>query len=556
MAEAKPDNANADHEQEHFFSAAKVVAGLTMVSRVLGMVRDIVLVPLGLPATADVFWTAFGIPHMFRRLFGEGALSAAFVPVFTDAAEEGGWVRAKKVLANTAGLLAVVLTVLVAIIEIGLAIWLVLSDQGPAGQEIKQRLTIEFTMIMLPFTIFICMLALCSAALNAKGHFAYPAAAPILLNIGLICTAVFVAPAISGADVPQFRVVGVGLVVCSIGQLAGALWLLKRNGILARWNLRPILPEIRQIVKRMAPTALPLGLVQLGDQLMRIIALALTRTEAAPWLPLAPGVVRGQYLAGRLYQLPLGVLAISIATVVFPLMSRCSARSDLPGLRDVINRALRLCLFLAIPSGVALIIIAEPTIVLGFQRGDFTAADSAMAAGMLRMYCIGMPAYFCSHILLRAFFARKDTRTPMYSAVVATSLSLVLMYLGCYTPLKSDALGLATSIAAGLNVSWLLWVLHRKVGNLGMRSLLKSTAKTIVATIVMAAAIVATQLALDAGWQRWLGSAVFLGRLVVLVGTVVAGSAAFLIVARLLQCRELGELRRRPAKENAPANAV
>ncbi len=556
MAEAKPDNANADHEQEHFFSAAKVVAGLTMVSRVLGMVRDIALVPLGAPAIADVFWTAFGIPHMFRRLFGEGALSAAFVPVFTDAAEEGGWARAKKVLANTAGLLAVVLTVLVAIIEIGLAIWLVLSDQGSAGQEIKQRLTIQFTMIMLPFTIFICMLALCSAALNAKGHFAYPAAAPILLNIGLICTAVFVAPAISRSDVPQFRVVGVGLVVCSIGQLAGALWLLKRNGILTMWNLRPILPEIRQIAKRMAPTVLPLGLVQFGDQLMRIIALALTRTEAAPWLPLAPGVVRGQYLSGRLYQLPLGVLAISIATVVFPLMSRCSARGDLPGLRDAINRALRLCLFLAIPSGVALIIIAEPTIVLGFQRGDFTARDSAIAVGMLRMYCLGMPAYFCSHILLRAFFARKDTRTPMYSAVVATALSLVLVYLGIYTPLKSAALGLATSIAAILNVSWLLWVLHRKVGKLGMRSLLMSTAKTIVATVVMAGAIIATQMALEAGWQRWLSSAVFLGRLVVLVGSIVAGSGAFLIVARLLQCRELGELRRKPAKENAPAKPV
>jgi len=329
MAESKPDNLNADREQEHSFGAAKVVAGLTMVSRVLGFVRDLVLLQLGKSVIADTFWTAFGIPHMFRRLFGEGALSAAFLPVFTEAAEESGWPRAKKVLANTAGLLAVVLTVLVAITEVSLAIWLVLGDQGPAGLADKQRLTIQFTMIMLPFTIFICLLALCSSALNARGHFAYPAAAPILLNIGLICTAVFVAPAISHSRVPQFRVIGAGLVVSSIGQLAGALWLLKRNGILMKWNLRPILPEIRQIAKRMAPTVLPLGLVQLGDQLMRFIALALTKTEAAPWLPLEPGVVRGQYLAERLYQLPLGVLAISIATVVFPLMSRCSARGDL-----------------------------------------------------------------------------------------------------------------------------------------------------------------------------------------------------------------------------------
>jgi len=556
MAEAKPDNLTPDSEHDHFFSAAKIVASLTMVSRVLGLVRDLVLVPLGLPAIADVFWTAFGIPHMFRRLFGEGALSAAFVPVFTETAEKDGWARAKKVLANTSGLLAVLLTVLVAAIEIGLAIWLVVGDHSSAGMAYKQRLTIQFTMIMLPFTLFICMLALCSSALNARGHFAYPAAAPIMLNVGLIFTALVVAPAISGADVTRFRVVGVGLVVSSIVQLIGAIWLLKRIGIFARWNLRPILPEIRQIARRMGPTVIPLGLVQFGDLLMRFIALALTRTEAAPWLPLEPGVIRGQYLSGRLYQLPLGVLAISIATAVFPLMSRCSARGDMPGLRDVINRALRLCMFLAIPSGVALILLAEPTIVLGFQRGDFSAADSTMAAGMLRMYCLGMPAYFCSHILLRAFFARKDTRTPMYSAVVAMVLSLILMYLGSYTPLRSDALGLATSVAAILNVTWLLWVLHKKIGKLGMRSMLASTTKTIVATIVMAGAIIGMQLALQAAMENWWPGAVRIGQLVVLIGSVLVGSGTFLIVALLLKCRELGELRRKSTKENSPANTA
>ncbi len=553
MAEAKADNPKSDGEQDHFFSAAKVVAGLTMTSRVLGFLRDMVLVPLGLPAVADVFWTAFGIPHMFRRLFGEGALSAAFVPVFTETAEKNGWARAKKVLANTAGLLAIVLTFLVAIIEIGLAIWLLLSDQSDADQANTLRQMIEFTMIMLPFTLFICMLALCSSALNAKGHFAYPAAAPIMLNVGLICTALFVAPAISSADVPRFRVVGVGLVISSIVQLAGALWLLKRSGILTMWNLRPILPEIRLIAKRMAPAVLPLGMVQLGDLLMKCIAVALTHIEDAP---LDPGVVRGQYLAGRLYQLPLGVLAVSIATVIFPLLSRCAARSDLAGLRDAINRALRLCLFLAIPSGVALILLAEPTIVVGFQRGDFTPADTAIAVGMLRMYCIGMPAYFCSHILLRAFFARKDMRTPMYSAVVATALSLVLMYLGCYTPLKSDALGLATSVAAILNVTWLLWVLHKKVGNLGLRSLLASTAKTVVATVVMAGAIVGAKWALESGWQVCLPGSVLAGRITVLAGAVVAGLATFFAIARLLRCPELAELRRRRGKRGAPNEAA
>jgi putative peptidoglycan lipid II flippase len=545
MTQADADNTPDRHEQEHFFSAARSVAGLTMASRVLGFVRDMVLVPLGVPAVADVFWTAFGIPHMFRRLFGEGALSAAFVPVFTDAAETGGPDRARKVLANTAGLLAVVLTVLVMLIGLGLAAWLAL---GGAHMAAKAQLTIDFTMIMLPFAIFICLLALCSAALNAKGHFAYPAAAPILLNVGLIFTAVVLAPAIAAGDVGRFRVVGAALVACSVAQLAGAIWLLRRSGLGGRWHVRPMLPEMRQIAWRMLPTMLPLGLVQIGDQLMRIIALALTRTEAAPWLPLLPGVVRGQYLSGRLYQLPLGVLAVSIATAVFPLMSRCAARGDLPGLRDAVNRALRLCLFLSIPSGVALIILALPTIAAGFQRGDFTAEDSAMTARMLQMYCLGMPAYFCTHILLRAFFSRKDTRTPMYAAVTCTALSLAMVCAGIYTPLRSAALGLATSVAAGINVVWLLVALHRKVGKLGMRSLLTSSAKTAAATAAMAAAIFAAQWALGAAAQRWLPLNENLGRVAVLAGAILAGSATFLAAARMLACRELGELVRRPAK--------
>ena len=541
MTNAEKDNAPARREQEHFFSAAKVVAGLTMISRVLGLVRDIAIIPLGRGLVADTFWTAFGIPHMFRRLFGEGALSAAFVPVFTEAAEADGWARARMVLANTAGLLTVLLTVIVALIELGLAAWL---WWGGSDLAIKQQLTVQFTMIMLPFAVFICLLALCSAALNARGHFAYPAAAPILLNVGLITATVLIGPAVTGSKVGRFRVFGVALVATSVLQLVGALWLLRRYGLGGRWRLRPVLPEIRQIASRMLPTVLPLGLVQIGDQLMRFIALGMTRTEAAPHLPLAPGVVRAQYVAGRLYQLPLGVLAIAIATAVFPLMSRCVARGDLAGLRHVINRALRLCLFLSIPAGVGLILIAHPTIVAGFQRGDFTAADSATTAVMLRMYCLGLPAYFVSHILLRAFFSRKDTKTPMYAAAACMALSVVLMVAGIHTPLRSAALGLATAIAAIVNVAWLLWALHRKVGKLGVRSILASALRTAGATAALAAAVLGAQWAVRSASGSLLPGGAYVALIVEIIAAVLAGAGAFLLAARLLGCAELGELRR------------
>jgi putative peptidoglycan lipid II flippase len=281
---------------------------------------------------------------------------------------------------------------------------------------------------------------------------------------------------------------------------------------------------------------------------MRIIALALTRTESAPWLPLLPGVVRAQYLAGRLYQLPLGVLAISIATTVFPLMSRFSALGDLPSMRDTINRALRLCLFLSIPAGVGLIIIAHPTIVLGFQRDKFGPLDSEMTSVMLQMYSIGLPAYFCSHILLRAFFARQDTRTPMYSAIVCTVLSLLLVYVGIYSPLRSASLGLATAVTAIINVFWLLWVLHLKIGKLGMRSLLASTARTAAATAAMAAVMLASQWIIRWGAAAYLPGRTRIALLVELVAAIVLGTAVFFLAARTLGCRELGELRGRRSK--------
>jgi len=533
----RPVSTDAEHaqgEHEHFFGAAKVVAGLTMCSRVLGLLRDMVLVPLGGPLAADAFWIAFSVPHLFRRLFGEGALSAAFIPVFTESAEARGWDRARLVLANTAGLLALVLTVMIALIELGLLAWLL----GAPGAWDRQ-LTIQLTMVLLPFTLFICLLALCSAALNSRGHFVYPAAAPALLNVGLIAVGWSITWMDRWTDVQQFYILSVTLVACSVGQLAGAIWLIRRMKLSARWTLRPVLPEIRSIAARMAPTVVPLGLMQVCDLLARLIAKGLTATPEHPDLPLLPGVVRCHYAAGRLYQLPMGVMGISLATVVFPLLSRCAARADRAGLRAVLNRALRLCFFLGIPSAAGLILLADPIFGVIFEHREFTAADTARAAGMLRMYSLGMPAYFCVHILLRAFFARKDTRTPMITSSVLAVVNVGLVTAGIFTPLRSAALGLATAVASSINALVLGWVLHRQVGRLGWRSLLRSTLRTLGATAIMAAAVAGAQWGLGAAGAR---------RLVILVASVAVGAAAFLAAARLLRCGELRELIRRREK--------
>ncbi len=521
-------------EREHFFGAAKVVAGMTMTSRILGLVRDMVLIPLGGPRLADAFWTAFSVPHLFRRLFGEGALSAAFVPVFTGVAEKSGWDRARAVLANVSGILALVLAGLVVVGELGL--WLG-SALWP-GDWAHARL-LQFTAIMLPFMFTVCLLALGSAALNCKGHFAYPAAAPILLNIGLIVTAWWIAPAVSKAEDTQFMVIAAGLVVTGIVQLVGVVWLLKRSGLAVVPRLRPVLGETKAITAHMLPMFVPLGIIQLSAFADRLIALIFTATPQNLHFPLQAGIVRCLHVANRLYQLPLGVMAISIATVVFPLFSRYAARNDIAGLRDTTNRALRLCIFLGLPAAAGLMILAEPLVTVIFERGAFSAEDTRRAAFILQMYCLGMVAYFCNHILLRAFFARGETTAPLRIACILAGVNVLLVVGGIFTPLKGGAIGLATAVTATANTAALTIVLRRRLKRIGFAQILASLARIIAAVTAMAAAVWAVRFFFPAVTGdmsgKWAVGAV------TAVGVVV-GAAVYLLAAIVCRCPEVGEL--------------
>jgi putative peptidoglycan lipid II flippase len=234
----------------------------------------------------------------------------------------------------------------------------------------------------------------------------------------------------------------------------------------------------------------------------------------------------------------MGVLAISIATAVFPLFSRYAARDDIHGLRMATNRALRLCLFLGLPAGVALLALSRPAIALIFQRKDFTAFDTSRAALILQMYCLGMGAYFCNHILLRAFFARKDTRVPLLLACVLAGVNILLVVGGMFTPLKSGAIGAATAATSTLNAAALVWVLRRRLGGIGGRRLLTSVARTIVACVVMVAAMWAIWhfAAPDESWK-------------IILFCVPTGLAAFLASAVALRCPELRELLKRGKAE-------
>ena len=532
QSESQPTDAAQDthREREHFFGAAKRVALLTMLSRILGLVRDMLMVPLGPRVLADQFWWAYSIPNLFRRLFGEGALSAAFVPVFSETAESEGWDRARVVLANVAGVLSVLLAGLVALVLLGLWIawpWIGGSD----------RFLVQMTAIVMPFMITICMLALGSAALQCRGRFAYPAFAPIILNVGLIITAVWVAPRAATPE-GQFYCLGGGLLIAGVIQVIGVVWLLRRAGLAAIPTIRPILPELKRVAKLMGPMMIPLGMLQFSAFLDKTLALLFSGDAA--WQPLEVGAVRCLYASARLYMLPLGVLAIPIATVIFPLLSRYATRNDKRGLCETTNRALRLGLFFGIPSGLALMLLSREMMGLIYQRGTFTAADTERGALVLQMYCLGMWAYFCNQILLRAFFSIKHTREPLRIAMVLVVVNTILVVGGMFTPLKVSAVGLATAITAGANTLLLSWKLHGLFGELGVRRILASLLKILIASAAMGGAM----------W--WVGSYTLFGtnttgQILHLGLTCVTGVGVYFFATLLLGCVELGELRNRKA---------
>ncbi len=526
----------AHREREHFFSSAKVVAGITLVSRVFGLFRDMGVTSLGANRLTDAYGLAFQIPNLFRRLFGEGALSSAFVPVFTDTNEKDGFEKASKLLANAMALLAVFLLAIMLLVEIVFVVIALLP--GPADRQFLMLMA----TIMFPYMVTVCLLALGSAALNCRGHFAFPAAAPIIFNIVGIIAAWWVAPILKGNLSGQLVIVAFSVVIAGFIQLIAVLWLLRKSGFSIRVRLSPIEPGIVPIIKLLMPVLLGLGFLQISELLATIISWNLTATAATPdinifgWVlhkPLTPGVITRVNAARALYQFPMGVLAISLGVAVFPLLTRYAARNDIVNLRDSINRALRLALMEGIATGVGLYILAEPIVKVIYARRNFSPADAAQAAFVLQMYVLGMWAYCSYQIIARAFYSMKDTTTPLRVSCVLVVVNLLMLVTMIWIPwLGAGAFGLSTTITFAINAVVLTCLLRKRLGLFGGRKILASVIRGIIAAAVMSA-VIYLLLWLMKDMRNWIVVAVC-----VPVGTVV-----FVGTAWLLGSPEIAELR-------------
>jgi putative peptidoglycan lipid II flippase len=421
------------------------VGGWTLASRVLGLARDIAIAAvLGTGPVAQAFLVAFSLPNLFRRFFAEGAFNMAFVPIFAKKLEAGedaaGFAR------RAAAGLAVILIVLSVVAHLGMP-WLVLAmASGFAGDE-RLDLAVSFGRIAFPYILLISLAALLSGALNAAGRFAAAAAAPVMLNL------VFLA-ALAGA-VTQGWDVGLALAwavpVAGVAQLM-LVWQAARSAGITLW---PVVPRIDADMRRLALVAVPAmlagGVVQINLLVGRQVASHFD--GAVAWL----------YNADRLYQLPLGVVAIAVGVVLLPDLARRLRAEDAAGGRASFSRAVEFSLALTVPAAVALAVIPGPLVAVLFERGRFGAEDTAATALAVAVYGLGLPAFVLQKALQPLYFAREDTRRPFRFAVWAMLINAALA-LGLAPFAGFIAAAWGTTVAGWVMV-WQLWRGARGMGD-------------------------------------------------------------------------------------------
>lgn len=500
----------------------RTVMSLTMVSRVSGLVREGVLSRLfGTDATLGAFYFAFLIPNLFRRLFGEGALAAAFLPEYQRQLGDDPE-RARAMAGLTAGGLLAGLGAIVVIAECVLLLVTALpGTPGPA---------LWLTMIMLPFAPLICCVALLGAMLQVHGRFGPTAAAPIILNVCLAAAAGvawwLIAPQDDRGRLVVAAAMACAVVVAGLLQAAWALFALRGH---TRMSLdRSGLDAVKRVMRRMAPMLLGLGVLQVNTLLDGLIAswpvLSAGDTVFGVAYPLDDHAMSTITFAQRLYHFPLGVFGIAVATAIYPLLAARSGDRDAFG--DTVRRGLRLVIFVGLPAGIGLLLVRKELTALLLEGGNFGAGDTQRVAFVLAGYATSIWAYSAVQVLTRGFYALGDLKTPVRLAAAMVGLNLVLNCILIWTPLREAGLAWSTAASATIQAVVLWVLLQKRNGQLMRRSLTRSLMGSVIATACMAAAVAGSSWAIGqgidtGGWAWRLGVMVLVGGLVYLIAAIV-----------------------------------
>lgn len=511
--------------------AITAVGSMTLLSRVFGFVRDILIAAvLGAGTTADCFFVAFRLPNLFRRLFAEGAFAAAFVPIFSGLVETDGREAAKRFADQAFTALALFLVAFTALFEIAMP-W-AMYGLAPGFDAVagKMELAVELSRIAFPYLLFISLVSLQSGVLNSLGRFAAAAAAPVLLNLTLIAALLGLTPVL---ETPGHALAW-GVCAAGVVQFAWLAWHCRREGLPVTLVRPRFGPKVKLLAKRILPVVLGASLYQVNLLIGTILASLLSE-----------GAVSYLYYADRVNQLPLGVVGVAVGTALLPMLSRHIKAGNDGAAHHVQNRGLEFALLLTVPAAVALIVIADPIVSVLFQRGRFTGADTDATAAALAAYAVGLPAYVLIRVLAPGFFAREDTVTPVRVAAASMVANIVLNVV-LMQVLAHVGIALASSLAAWMNAV-LLWVILRRRDFLKIDARLRSRLPRIVlASILMAIVLAGAQAALS-GYLAG-PSVVRIAALTALVG---GGLVVFGLLAHVTRAASLGDLRAMMRKGSA-----
>ncbi len=506
-------------ENEKVARAAGVVGLATMLSRVFGFLRDMVVAGFfGAGLVTDAFFVAFRIPNLLRRLLAEGSLTVSFVPVFTEYLKKRSRVEALE-LANVAftALAAILVAVSVAGVVFSPLIVTIMAP-GFVKDAVQYELTVLLTRFMFPYIFFISLVALCMGILNSLRHFAAPALSPVVLNISMILAALLLRDLFAE---PIFAL-AVGVMIGGVLQLAMQWPFLIKMGVRLRPNFRFRHPGLKRIGLLMMPAAFGAAIYQINVFIGTVLASLLPK-----------GSVSYLYYADRIVELPLGVFAIAVGTAALPSFSDQVARGEFADFKKTIAFSLRLILFITVPATVALVALREPILSVLFQRGAFDAVSTLKTAEALLYYTLGLWAFSVIRVIVSAFYSLQDTKVPMKAAIVALLVN-VAFSVALMQPMQHGGLALATSIASAVNVLMLGVILKRRIGSYLNRDFYRSLGKMAAASLVMWGAIIAVELFLP--W-RIDGPLDF--RLLFLAVSIAAGLATYFVMSWLLKCPEM-----------------
>ena len=423
------------------------VSSITLLSRVLGFVRDTIIARVfGAGVASDAFFVAFKLPNLLRRIFAEGAFSQAFVPILAEYKTQQGEEATRTFVAYVAGLLTLALAG-VSLIGVLAAPWIVwLTAPGFADEAERFALTTDLLRITFPYILLISLSSLAGAVLNTWNRFAVPAFVPTLLNVCMILFALFLTPYFD----PPILVLGWAVLAGGLAQLLYQLPHLKKVGmlVLPRLNLRDT--GVWRVMKLMGPAILGVSAAQLSLIINTIFASFLVA-----------GSVSWMYYADRLMELPSGVLGVALGTLLLPSLSKSVASGNREEYSHLLDWGLRLCFLLVLPCAVALALLAEPLTVSLFQYGQFTAHDAEMTQRALIAYSVGLLGLILVKVLAPGFYARQNIRTPVRIAMFTLAMTQVMNVLFVFViPLAHAGLALSIGLAACLNASLLFWKLR------------------------------------------------------------------------------------------------